>query len=79
MLLCPAAVRGNPGPLAEIVPKAGWGGHERPVKLEWAVVGLVIWLISLETCLVCATEPEAVDLGYAQHESARGTTERPQQ
>ena len=75
----PRSGAGKSRPLVEIVLKAGWGGHERPVKLEWAVVGLVIWLISLETCLVCVTEPEAVDLGYAQHESARGTTERPQQ
>ena len=58
---------------------AGWGGHERPVKLEWAVAGLVIWLISLNTCILCETEPEFVDLGYAQHASARGTTERPQE
>jgi hypothetical protein len=49
------------------------------VKLEWAVAGLVIWLISLNTCLLCETEPEFVDLGYAQHASARGTTERPQE
>jgi hypothetical protein len=49
------------------------------VKLEWAIVGLVIWLISLNTCLVCETAPDFVDLGYAQHASARGTTERPAQ
>jgi hypothetical protein len=49
------------------------------VKLEWAVVGLVIWLISLDTCLVREPEPEFIDLGYAQHASARGTTERPPQ
>jgi hypothetical protein len=44
---------------------------------EWAIAGLVIWFISLGSCLVCEAEPEAIDLGYAQHESARGTTERP--
>jgi hypothetical protein len=52
--------------------------HARTLKLEWAVAGLVIWLISLGTCFVCETEPEPIDIGYAQHESARGTTERPQ-
>lgn len=46
---------------------------------EWAVVGLVIWLISLGTCLVCEAEPEFIDVGYSLHESARGTTERPSQ
>jgi len=46
-------------------------------RLEWAVAGLVIWLISLDTCFVCETEPEPIDIGYAQHGSARGTTERP--
>lgn len=46
---------------------------------EWAVVGLVIWLISLGTCLVCEAETETIDVGYAQHESARGSTERPSQ
>jgi hypothetical protein len=48
-----------------------------PNRIEWAVAGFVIGLISLDTCLVCETAPEAIDLGYAQHESARGTTERP--
>jgi type IV secretory pathway TrbD component len=47
------------------------------VGREWAVVGLVIWLISLDTCLVCEAEPEFIDVGYSLHESARGTTERP--
>jgi hypothetical protein len=41
------------------------------------VAGFVIWLSSLNVCLVCEPEPELVDLGYAQHASARGTTERP--
>jgi hypothetical protein len=49
------------------------------VSPEWAAVGLVIWLISLDTCLVCEAETETIDLGYAQHQSARGTTERPSQ
>lgn len=49
------------------------------MKLEWAVAGFVIWLISLDTCLVCEPAPEFVDLGYAQHASAWGTTERRQQ
>ena len=53
-------------------------GHTRTMKLEWAVAGFVIWLISLDTCFACETESEPIDLGYAQHESARGTTERPQ-
>ena len=44
---------------------------------EWAVAGLVVWLISIDTCLVCEARPEVIDVGYAQHESARGTTERP--
>jgi hypothetical protein len=44
---------------------------------EWAVAGLVIWLISLGTCLVCEAAPEFIHVGYSQHESARGTTERP--
>lgn len=48
------------------------------MNLEWAVAGLMIWLISLGTCLVCEAAPESIDLGYSQHESARGTTERPQ-
>lgn len=51
---------------------------ERTVRLEWAVAGLVIWLISLGTCFVCETATEPIDLGYAHHENARGTTERPQ-
>ena len=51
--------------------------HERTMNLEWAVAGLVIWLISLGTCLVCEVAPGYIDLGYSQHESARGTTERP--
>jgi hypothetical protein len=46
---------------------------------EWAIAGLVIWLISLDTCLVCEARSEVIDVGYAQHESARGTTERPAQ
>lgn len=50
----------------------------RPAKLEWALAGLVIWLISLDTCLVCPTVPEPIFVGYPLHESARGTTERPQ-
>jgi len=48
------------------------------LKAEWAVAGLVIWLISLGTCLVCEAEPEFIYVGYSLHESARGTTERPQ-
>jgi len=40
--------------------------------------GLVIWLISLDTCLVCETLSEPIFVGYAQHLSARGTTERPE-
>lgn len=35
------------------------------MKLEWAVAGCVIWLISLDTCLVCETEPEVVTLHMA--------------
>ena len=50
---------------------------ERTRTLEWAVVGLLIWLISLDTCVVCETLSEPIFVGYAQHESARGTTERP--
>ena len=42
------------------------------MNLEWAVAGLVIWLISLGTCLVCEVAPAYIDLGYSQHESARG-------
>jgi hypothetical protein len=30
------------------------------MKLEWAVAGLVIWLIPLGTCFVCETEREAL-------------------
>jgi hypothetical protein len=48
------------------------------MNLEWAVAGLVIWLISLDTCLVCQTVPEPIFVGYSEHESARGTTERPE-
>ena len=48
------------------------------MELVWGVAGLVIWLISLDTCFVCETTVlERIDLGYSQHESARGTTERP--
>jgi len=50
---------------------------ERIVTFAWALAGLLIWLISLGTCFVCATEPEPIYVGYAEHESARGTTERP--
>src|SRR6202040_2669087 len=31
-----------------------------PMKLEWALVRLLIWLISLDTCLVCETVPEPI-------------------
>lgn len=48
------------------------------MNLEWAVAGLLIWLISLDTCLVCQTVPEPIFVGYSEHESARGTTERPE-
>ena len=51
---------------------------ERTMKLEWAFAGLPIWLISLDTCLVCATAPEPIFVGYSLHESAAGTTERPE-
>ena len=44
---------------------------ERTAKLEWALAGLVIWLISLDICLGCPSVPEPI------FESARGTTERP--
>lgn len=50
----------------------------RTAKLEWALAGLVIWLISLDICLVCPTAPEPIFVGYPLHESARGTTERPE-
>jgi hypothetical protein len=66
-----AALAARPNPVRT-------SGPERIVTLAWVLAGLVIWLIALGTCLVCETEPEAIDLGYAQHESARGTTERPQ-
>jgi hypothetical protein len=42
------------------------------MRLEWAVAGLVMWLISLDTCLVCQTESEPLDVSYAQQESERG-------
>jgi hypothetical protein len=48
----------------------------RTMKLEWALVGLLIWLVSLDTCLVCETVPEPIFVGYSLHESATGTTER---
>jgi hypothetical protein len=51
---------------------------DRTMNLEWAVAGPLIWLISLDTCLVCQTVPETIFAGYSQHESARGTTERPE-
>ncbi len=51
---------------------------DRTMNLEWAVAGLLIWLISLDTCLVCQTVPEPIFVGYSEHESARGTTERPE-
>jgi hypothetical protein len=51
---------------------------ERTMKLEWALAGLLMWLISLDTCLVCETAPEPMFVGYSLHESATGTTERPQ-
>ena len=51
---------------------------DRTMNLEWVVAGLLIWLISLDTCLVCQTVPESIFAGYSQHESARGTTERPE-
>jgi len=47
------------------------------LKLEWALAGFLIWLISLETCLVCEVVPEPIFVGYSQHEGARGTTDRP--
>jgi hypothetical protein len=51
---------------------------DRIMNLEWALAGLLIWLISLDACLVCQTEPEPIFVGYSLHESATGTTERPQ-
>jgi hypothetical protein len=51
---------------------------ERTLKLEWALAGLLIWLISLDTCLGCETAPEPIFVGYSLHESAMGTTERPE-
>jgi hypothetical protein len=39
--------------------------------------GSWIWLISLDTCLVCPTKPAPI-VGYSRHEGARGTTERPE-
>jgi hypothetical protein len=51
---------------------------DRTMNLEWAVAGLLIWLISLDTCLVCQTVPEPIFVGYSEHESARGTRERPE-
>ena len=48
------------------------------MKLEWAVAGLLIWFISLDTCLVCETAPEPIFVGYSLYESATGTTERPE-
>jgi hypothetical protein len=50
----------------------------RTARLEWALVGFVIWLLSLDTCLVCSPAAEPISVDYAQHESARGTTERSQ-
>lgn len=52
---------------------------DRTAKLEWALAGLIIWLISLDTCLVCETAPAPIFVGYSLHESARGTTQRPEQ
>ena len=51
---------------------------DRTAKLEWALAGLLIWLISLNTCLVCQPEPDPIFVGYSLHEGARGTTERPE-
>jgi hypothetical protein len=51
---------------------------ERILNLEWALAGLLIWLISLDTCLVCQAEPEPIFVGYSLHEGARGTAERPE-
>ena len=67
-MIAALASRPNPGRTS---------GLERIVTLAWALAGLIVWLISLGTCLVCETEPDFIDLAYAQHESARGTTERP--
>jgi hypothetical protein len=41
---------------------------DRTMNLEWAVAGLLIWLISLDTCLVCQTVPEPMFVGYSQHD-----------
>jgi len=32
----------------------------KPLKLERAVVGLALWLISLGTCFACETTPETI-------------------
>ena len=68
----------EPSPSRQIARELANISTDRTMNLEWAVAGLLIWLISLDTCLVCQTVPESIFAGYSQHESARGTTERPQ-
>ncbi len=48
----------------------------RGLQVEWALAGFLIWLISLDTCLVCEITPEPIFVGYSEHESERGATER---
>jgi hypothetical protein len=67
-MIAALASRPNPGRTS---------GPERLVTFAWALAGLIMWLISLGTCLVCETEPEFIYVGYSLHESAKGTTERP--
>ena len=68
----------EPSPSRQIARELANISTDRTMNLEWAVAGLLIWLISLDTCLVCQTVPESIFAGYSQHESARGTTERPE-
>jgi hypothetical protein len=60
------------GSVAVVLPRP----MPRPLARWNAEGSRVIWLISLGTCFVCeTTATERIDLGYAHHESARGTTE----
>jgi len=68
----------EPSPSRQIARELANISTDRAMNLEWAVAGLLILLISLDTCLVCQTALEPIFVGYSLHESARDTTERPE-
>ena len=59
--------------IAVLRPQQHGPAHERTMNLEWAVAGLVIWPISLDTCLVCEAAPARL-LSAREREGHHGET-----